>query len=57
VQTARVDERVHRHQLDGRDAERLEVPDGGGVAEPGVRSAQVLGHVGMAHREAADVVS
>ncbi len=29
--------------------------DGGGVAETGVGSAQVLGHVGMAHREAADV--
>ena len=40
--------RVHRQQLHGGDAERLEVLDGGLGGEPEVGAAQVLRDGGMA---------
>ncbi len=46
---------VHREQFDGGDAEIAQMGDDGGMRESGVRSAQVLGHVGMCRGEGADV--
>ena len=40
-----VDVMVHRHQLDGGDAERREVPDGRLRREAEIRAAQRFGHV------------
>ena len=39
------DERLHRHQLDRRDAELLEVLDDGRLRQPEVLAAQVRRHV------------
>ena len=50
-----MDELVHGQQLDGRDAEREQVVDDGGVGEAGVRAALVLGHFGVTGGEALDV--
>ena len=50
-----LDELVDRHQLDGRHAERAEVLDDGRVGERGVRAADVVGDVGMEHRQTPDV--
>ena len=50
-----VDEGVHRHQLDGRHAEALQVVDDRRGREPGVGAAQCRRHVGMPHGEAAHV--
>ena len=50
-----VDELVHGHQLDRRDAERFQVLDHGGMSQPGVRAAQLLGHLGMESRHPFDV--
>ena len=55
VQSGGVDEGVHRHQLDGGDAQRPEVLDGSRVGEPGVGAAELAGHPGMTHRESLDV--
>ena len=44
------DELVHGQQLDRRDAEREEVLDHRVAAEPEVRAAKILRHVGMQHR-------
>ena len=46
---------VHRQQLDGGDAEVLQVRDRGLVTEPGVGTAQLRRYIGMAHGEALDV--
>ena len=48
-------ELVHGHQLDRGDAETLEVRDGGRVGDAGVRPADLLGYVGMGHRQTLDV--
>ena len=48
-------ELVHRHQLDRGDAEILEVRDRGRVGDAGVRAADLLGYVGMGHRQTLDV--
>ena len=50
-----VHELVHGQQLDGRDAERRQVADRRRMGEAGVRAAQLLGDVRVAHREALDV--
>ena len=50
-----VDELVHRHQLDGGDAEALEVVDDRRVGEARVGAAQRRRHVGVLHREPAHV--
>ena len=54
-EVAVVDEVMDGQELDGGDAELLEVVDAGGVAEAGVGAAQVLGDVGVALGEALDV--
>ena len=46
---------VDRQQLDGGDAERLEVLDRRLGGQAGVGAAQVLAHPGVAHREPLDV--
>jgi hypothetical protein len=46
---------VNGQQLDGRDAERLQVLERGRVGEPRVGAAQVLAHVRVELREALDV--
>ncbi len=48
-------ELVHRHQLDGGHAQALEVADDRGVGHTGVRPADLLGYVGVGHRQALDV--
>jgi hypothetical protein len=50
-----LDEVVHRHELDRRDAERLEVVDHRRVGHAGVRPAQLLGELRVARGEALDV--
>ena len=50
-----VDELVHRQQLDGGDAEVLEVLDERRVGHAGVGAAQLLGDVGVADRRPLDV--
>ena len=50
-----LDELVDRHQLDGGHPQLGEVAGHGGVAEPGVRAAQVLGDVGVQLGHALDV--
>ena len=49
------EELVHRQQLDRGDAEVVEVADHGAAAEPGVRAAQLLGHLVVQLGEALDV--
>ena len=46
---------VHRQQLDGGDAQVLQVRDRGLVTQPGVGPAQLRRYAGMAHGEALDV--
>ena len=46
---------MDRQQLDGGDAEALEVLDERGVGEAGVGAPQVLGDVGVPHRRALHV--
>ncbi len=46
---------MHRHQLDRRDAEPLQVLDHRGVPDARVRAALLLRHVGMQLRQALDV--
>ena len=48
-------ELVHRHQLDGRDPELLQVLDHHGVGQRGVGAADLLGDVRVGHGEALDV--
>ena len=48
-------ELVHRHQLDGGDAELLQVLDHHRVGERGVGAADLLGDVRVGHGEALDV--
>ena len=48
-------ELVHRHELDGRGTDALHVLDDGGVGEPGIGAALLLGHLGVQLREALDV--
>ncbi len=55
LQRAVVDELVHRHELDRRDAELLEVVDDRGVRDAAVGAAQLLGDAGVQHREPLDV--
>ena len=50
-----VDELLHRHQLERRDAEAAEVVDDGRVGNPRIRAAQLVGDVGMTDREATHV--
>jgi hypothetical protein len=50
-----VDDLVDRQQLDGGDAERLQVLDDRGVANGGVGAADLLRHLGVEHREPLDV--
>ena len=50
-----IDERVHRQELDRRDAEALQVFDGRAAGEAGVGAAQLLGHFRMALGKALDV--
>ena len=50
-----VDELVHRHELDGRDAEPLEVLDDHRVGDAGVGAADLLRDVGVGLGEALDV--
>ena len=50
-----VDELVHRHQLDGGDAEALEVLDDHRVRDARVGAADLLGDVGVGLGEALDV--
>ena len=54
-QRAVLDELVDRHQLDGRDAELLEVLGDRRVREAGVRAAQVVGEVGVELGQPLDV--
>ena len=54
-QGAVLDELVHRHELEGGDAEPGQVGGDRGVRQAGVRPAQLLGHVGVQLREALDV--
>ena len=49
------DRGLHRHQLDRRDTELLQVRDHGRVRETEVLAAQVFRHFGMALRKALDV--
>ena len=46
---------VDRQQLDRGDAEMMQVGDRGVRRKPGIRAAQILADVGMAHREALHV--
>ena len=46
---------MHRHQLDGGDAQFLQVLDDRRRCDTGVGAAQLLGHVGMQHGHAAHV--
>jgi hypothetical protein len=46
---------MHGHELQRRDAEPAQVLDGRGVGDAGIRPADLLGHVGMAHRQPLDV--
>ena len=46
---------MHRHELDGGDAERVQVREHRLAGDSGVGAAQLLGHVGMHHGHAADV--
>ena len=55
LQRAVVDELVHRHQLDRRDAELLQVIDHGGVRDAAVRASELLRHGRVQLREALDV--
>ena len=55
VQEPLVRDVVDREQLDGGDAEALQVRDRRVRREPRVRAAQVLAHVGVLLREALDV--
>ena len=48
-------ELVHRHQLDGGDAERGEVVDDRRVRDGGIGAADLLGHLRVGHRHALDV--
>ncbi len=50
-----VDELVHRHELDRRDAQRHEVLDDGRVRHARVGAAQLVGDVRVEHRHALDV--
>jgi len=50
-----LDELVHRHELDGGDAERGEVLDDRGVGDGGIRAADLLGDLRVGHRQALDV--
>ncbi len=54
-EVAGVDEVMDGEELDGGDAELLEVVDAGRMGEAGVGAAEVLGHVGIALGEAFDV--
>ncbi len=54
-QEAFVDEVVNGQQLDGGDAELLEVIDAGFVGQAGISAAQFFGDFGIANAEAADV--
>ena len=54
-QTGVVDELVHRHELDGRHPEVLEVSDEGRVGDPAVGPAQLRLDVGMADGGPLDV--
>ena len=46
---------MHRHELDRRDAEILEVLDDRGVRHAGVGAAHLLRDIGVRHRRALDV--
>ena len=50
-----VDEGMHRHQLDGGDAQAHQVIDDRRGGESGVGAAQVRRHFGVAHRQSAHV--
>ena len=50
-----VQEIMHRHELDRRDAERAQVREHGLGGHPGIGAAQLLGHVRVQLRHAADV--
>ena len=55
VEEALVRDVVHRQQLDGGHAERLEVLERRLRREPGIRAANVLAHIRMTLRESLDV--
>src|SRR5207245_10908349 len=50
-----LNEGVDGHQLDGGDAEGLQILDDGRRGETGIRAAQVLRHIGMVHGQALHV--
>ena len=54
-ETPLVDEGLHGQELDRGDAKTLQVSDDRQAGDSGVRAAQLLGHFGMALREALDV--